>query len=120
MVVINTQMTPLKTALFTEIRKHRGGEMEELSDEQMNARIFHHPDGLRLSLNGFVQIKAIFTAYSFEIPETIKSKHRHALSKMVYPYFFTKRRLILFSEMDAMMIKLQGGVEEFLETCSNT
>jgi hypothetical protein len=117
MVVINTVMTPLKKALFTEIRKHHGGEVENLSDEQMNTLMFHHPDGLRLSLNGFVQVKSIFTAYSFEIPENIKSRHRQALAKLEYPYFFTKRRLILFSEMDAMMIKLQGGIESFLETC---
>jgi hypothetical protein len=37
---------------------------------------------------------------------------------MEYPYFFTKSRLILFSEMDSMVIKLHGGIEGFLETCS--
>lgn len=117
MVVINTDMSPLKKALFREIRNHHKGDVEKITDEQMNAVLFHHPDGLRLTLNGFIQVKSIFTAYSFEIPENIKSRHRQALSKLEYPYFFTKKRLILFSEMDAMMIKLHGGIEGFLESC---
>jgi hypothetical protein len=37
---------------------------------------------------------------------------------MEYPYFLTPRRLILFSEMDAMVVKLRGGIESFLESYS--
>lgn len=110
-------MSPLKKAIFKEIRaQHEKAAL--LDDEQLNKLIFHHPDGLRLSYSGFIIVKNIFTAYSFEIPESIKSRHRFGLSKMEFPYFFTKRRLILFSEMDSMVIKLHGGVEGFLETCS--
>ena len=110
-------MGPLKKAIFTEIRnKHE--KATPLDDNQLNCLLFHHPDGLRLSLTGFIVIKAIFTAYSFEIPDTLKSRHQRGMSKMEYPYFFTARRLILFSEMDAMVVKLAGGIEAFLETCS--
>lgn len=111
-------MAPLKLAIFAEVRRHHGGPTEKLSDDELNKLLFHHPDGLRLTLNGFMQLKAIFTAYSFEIPENMKSRHRYGMSKMEYPYFFTRRRLILFSEMDAMVIKLYGGIEGFLESCS--
>lgn len=107
-------MQPIKIAIFGELQKH-DEELANLSNEELNKLLFHHADGLRLSLRGFVQIKSIFTAYSFEIPETIKSRHRLALSKMEYPYFFTTKRLILFSEMDAMMVKLHGGIQNFLE-----
>jgi hypothetical protein len=110
-------MLLIKKLLFKEIRNHHSGEIDNLNDEQMNELLFHHPDGLRLSLNGFVQVKAVFTAYSFEIPITMKAKHHFGMSKMEYPYFLTKRRLVLFSEMDAMVIKLAGGIEQFLETC---
>lgn len=109
-------MTPLKKAIFGEVRKQHE-DAASLSDEQLNNLLFHHPDGLRLSLKGFIVIKGIFTAYSFEIPETMKSRHQFGMSRMEYPYFFTKRRLILFSEMDAMVVKLHGGIEGFLETC---
>jgi hypothetical protein len=113
---INTNVSPLKKAIFAEIRKHTI-EYSEKSDEELQRLFFHHNDGLRLSLTGFMQCKSIFTAYSFEIPETIKTKHRFGLSKLEYPYFFTKRRLVLFSEMDASMVKLCGGIEQFLESC---
>lgn len=107
-------MNPLKVAIFLEVRnKHE--EANQLSDIQLNNLLFHHPDGLRLSLKGFLVIKTIFTAYSFEIPDTMKSRHNKSLGRMEYPYFFTQKRLIVFSEMDAMVIKLHGGVESFLE-----
>ena len=108
-------MNPLKRAIFVEV-KNKHEEANQLTDEQLNNLLFHHPDGLRLSLKGFLVIKNLFTAYSFEIPSTIKSKHQRSLGKMEYPYFFTRKRLILFSEMDAMVIKLHGGVQGFLET----
>ena len=110
-------MNPLKIAIFAEVRKNDPA-LQPLSDEELNKKIFHHVDGLRLSLTGFVMLKKIFTAYSFEIPLTIKARHQYGMSKMEYPYFFTKRRLILFSEMDAAVIKLHGGVQGFLENYS--
>ena len=117
MASINIDMTPLKNAIFAEVRKNHD-KANALNDDQLNKLLFHHPDGLRLSLTGFIVIKNIFTAYSFEIPETIKTKHHFGMSKMEYPYFLTTKRLVLFSEMDAMIIKIHGGIEGFLETCS--
>lgn len=113
-------MTPLKSALFVEVKKNHS-EAVNLDDEQLNKLLFHHSDSLRLSLKGFLVVKNIFTAYSFEMPETIKSKHQRSLAKLEFPYYFTKSnsRLILFSEMDAMVIKLHGGVESFLEAFCN-
>jgi dGTP triphosphohydrolase len=107
-------MSTLKEAIFAEIRKNVL-EFELLSDEELNKTIFHHPAGLRLSLGGFIIIKKIFTAYSFELPATIKSRHQKNLSKLSYPYFFTQKRLILFSSGDALVIKLCGSIELFLE-----
>lgn len=117
MVAINTTMIPIKVALFREIRKFKP-DLESSTDEELNKLIFHNPSGLRLSLTGFVVCKSIFTAYSFEMSINIVSRHRIALSKLEFPYYFTSKRLILFSEMDAMMIKLHGGVASFLESCS--
>ena len=111
-------LSPLKIALFSEIRENNV-EYSAMSDDDLNKHIFHHQTGLRLTLAGFIIVKKIFTAYSFELPITIKSKHQRAMAKMEYPYFFTKRRLILFSEMDAMVVKLHGGTESFLETYCN-
>lgn len=109
-------MEPLKVAIFQEVRKHHE-PAHELSDSQLNTLFFTQSDGLRLTFTGFAVLKNIFTVYSFELPATIKARHQMGMSKMTYPYFFTKRRLILFSDMDAMMIKLHGGIEGFLDQC---
>jgi hypothetical protein len=109
-------MHPLKILIFIEVRKSFA-EYQQSDDLALNKLLFMHIEGLRLSLTGFRLIKKIFTAYSFELPDTIMSRHQRGMSKMEYPYFFTAKRLILFSEMDAMVIKLAGGIEPFLETC---
>lgn len=113
-------MSPLKIAIFDEIRKFYKDDTAALSDLELNQLTFHHPDGLRLTLAGFVQLKRIFTVYSFEMPDNIKSKYQRNLAKLEFPYFFTQRRLILFSEMDATVVKLAGGVEQFLENIGDS
>jgi hypothetical protein len=111
-------MDPLKVAIFEEVRKHHD-QAADLNDDQLNTLFFTQAAGLRLTYTGFLVLKNIFTVYSFELPITIKAKHQIGMSKMTYPYFFTKKRLILFSDMDAMTIKLFGGIEPFLENCIN-
>jgi hypothetical protein len=111
-------MNPLKSAIFGEVKKNHV-ESVNLTEEQLDHLIFLSPDSLRLTLRGFLVLKKIFTAYSFEVPYTLKAKHQIGMSRMEYPYYVTTRRFILFSEMDAMMVKLHGGIEGFLETCFN-
>ena len=94
-VDINTSMSGLKKAIFAQVRL-ADGSMGLQSDDDLNKLIFHHPAGLRLSYSGFIILKKIFTVYSFEIPDTIKTKHRLGMSQMEYPYFFTKKPLYIF------------------------
>lgn len=109
-------MCPLKVAIFQEVKKHRS-ELADQSYDMLNSLIFRNPSGLRLSLSGFIICRTIFTVYSFQLSTDILSRHRIALSKLQYPYYLTTKRLILFSEMDAVMIKLHGSVSNFLESC---
>ena len=111
-------MVPLKVAIFEEVRKQHE-KSANLSNEELNQLIFHHPNGLRLTYSGFLILKNIFTVYSFEMDLTLTAKHHIGMSVMEYPYYINPKRLILFSEMDAMVIKLQGGIKGFLETCFN-
>jgi hypothetical protein len=111
-------MSLLKAAIFNEVRRHHEKSVD-LTDEELNQKIFHTPNGLRLTFQGFLILKNIFTVYSFEMDVTLTAKHHIGMSVMEYPYYITTRRLILFSEMDAMVIKLQGGIKGFLETCFN-
>jgi hypothetical protein len=110
-------MNPLKIEIFGEVKK-QFPEFAALDDVKLNNLIFHHPSGLRLSTVGYRVIKKILTPYSFELPNTIKSRHQFGLGQMTYPYYLTSKRIVLFSDMDAMVVKLHGGIQGFLETCS--
>ena len=111
-------MVPLKVAIFNEVRKqHEKSAL--LSDEELNQIIFHHPNGLRLTYSGFLILKNIFTVYSFEMDTTLTAKHHIGMSVMEYPYYINPKRLILFSEMDATVVKLQGGIKQFLDNYFN-
>jgi hypothetical protein len=107
-------MQPLKTAIFKELRATTN-KVDAFTDEQLNDVMFHHSDSLRLSYGGYLWMGKMFTAYQFPVPNTLKSKHQIGLSKMEYPYYITPNRLVLFSDTDAMVVKLAGGIERFLE-----
>ena len=111
-------MVPLKTAIFREVRTHHE-KSAELTDEQLNQILFHHPSGLRLTFQGFLILKNIFTVYSFEMDITLTAKHQIGMSTLSYPYYMTAKRLMLFSEMDATVVKLCGGIKQFLENQYN-
>lgn len=111
-------MGSLKTAIFSEVRTHHEKSANH-TDEQLNQLIFHNGSGLRLTFPGFLILKNIFTVYSFEMDCELKARHHIGMAKMGYPYYMTTKRLILFSEMDATVIKLQGGVKQFLENYFN-
>jgi len=108
----------LKEAIISEIRKNKP-EFENKADDYMVAELFLHPAALRLSYYGYIQCKDIFTSYSFNLDDSIKSKHLINLSKVMnYPYYLNTHKLILFSKSDSMMIKLSGSVNIFLESIS--
>jgi hypothetical protein len=111
-------MESLKVAIFREVRLHHE-KSATMPDDELNQLIFHNAVGLRLTYSGYLILKNIFTVYSFEMSGSLKARHHIGMSKMEYPFYITTKRLILFSEMDAMMIKLHGGIEGFLETCFN-
>lgn len=108
----------LKDVILNEIVSVLGSKVSHLSLDELREKVFYSSNSLRLTLIGFVYVKAIFTAYSFSIPvDKMKSKHSRALSTLKYPYFVTQKRLVLFSESDATMVKLYGDVGKFLENC---
>ena len=107
----------LKDAILREVRIQIPEAMI-MDDNTLTLWLFRQHSSLRLTFKGFIILKKMFTAYSFGIDGTLKSRHLAGMSTMEYPYYLTGSRLILFSETDAMVIKLSGGVLNFLETCS--
>lgn len=112
-------LTPIKVLVFAEIRKS-DAETEHIGDVELNKMLFVKPSSFRLSLSGFVKLKKIFTAFSFELPAEIMPRHKISLAKMEFPYFLTVSRLVLFSEKDSAVIKLSGGLVPFLDNYLNS
>jgi hypothetical protein len=111
-------MTQLKTLIFNEV-KIKNAKAADMSHDELDNLLFYSPSGLRLTFKGFLILKNIFTVYSFEMDMALTARHQIGMGKMTYPYYVTSKRLILFSEMDAMVIKIHGGIKGFLETCYN-
>ena len=72
--------------------------------------------GLRLTKLGFTLLKEQYDMYRFPIPKTglhnklLLRLHEH----MKWPYYLDRKNLLLFSEEDAMWLKLVGNdVEKF-------
>ena len=107
--------TPIKDCIFAEVRKHRQ-EFSTLTNSQLNATMFYVSSN-RLTYHGFLNVKRIFTAHSFEVVGCLKPKHYLGMSTLNFPYYVTGARFIVFSESDAIVIKLSGGVIPFLENC---
>jgi len=112
-------MEPLRQAIISEVIK-KTPELEKFTVDQLNQDFFL-PSSHRLTYYGLQCVKNVFTPYSFDIGADLhlKSKHYIALSNtMTYPYYLSQNKLILFSEMDAMVIKLCGNVKIFLDRSS--
>lgn len=109
----------LKPAIFNEVRLHHE-KSRNCSDQELNQIIFHHNSGMRLTFTGFLILKKIFTVYSFQMASGMKSRHYIGMNTLSYPYYMTSTRLILFSEMDAMAVKLSGSIMQFLENQYNS
>ncbi len=102
-----------KKKSFQEIRD-KIPHYQPFTDENLNKSFFRTHDSLRLTLTGYKVFRAAFREYKFELPASIKSKHRIAMAHLEFPYFLSSQRLILFYEMDVIAVKL-AGLENFLE-----
>lgn len=71
--------------------------------------------GLRLTKLGFTLLKDRYDSYPFAVAEGIHKKLLLKLhDKMQWPYYLDKKHLYLFSEDDAMWLKLVGDdIEKF-------
>lgn len=111
-------MNTIKKTIVEEIKKSKQ-KFSAVSIEDLNDEFFLQDSSLRLTYIGYMQIKEVFTPYIFELDCDIKSKHLINLAKtMRYPYYLSRSKLVLFSDSDAVLIKLYGSLSKFLEHCS--
>jgi hypothetical protein len=105
-----------KTDLFIRLRASLPF-LATINDFILNQKMFFNEESFRLTAPGLAALSKLDKSYTFVIDEDMKSKHRMGLSRMGSPYFISVKRLVIFNEIDAMAIMLQGSIDQFLETC---
>lgn len=108
-------MNNIKISVVEEIRNQKA-DLSKFSNESLCDFFFMQPSSLRLTYLGYSYIKHVFTGYKFET----KMKHQHLITlsnMMKYPYYINSSHdeIVIFTETDAMMINLCGGIEKYLE-----
>ena len=109
-------MEKIKIAVVEEIKKCKDS-VAHVDTERLCNEVFSCPSSLRLTYSGYLLTKYAFKEYSFDIRGvSLVPKHLISLGKtMQFPYYITVSKLVVFSEADAVVIKLCGSVHKFLE-----
>lgn len=75
--------------------------------------------GLRLTPLGYQLLKREYDHYPFPIEKESKVTVRHILAldtEMNWPYYLTPKQLVLFSDEDAVILKLVGGYDNWINS----
>ncbi len=79
--------------------------------------VFKNEKGTRFTGKGFELAKVLWKTYTINLPENYRTLNRTLLmldSRMTWPYYLSKRKLVLFSEMDAFEFTLyQGDINQW-------
>lgn len=75
-------------------------------------RVFKNVKGTRFTGLGFDLASFLWKTYTIKLPENYRVANKTLLmldQRMEWPYYLSKRQLILFSEMDAFEFSLYQG-----------
>jgi hypothetical protein len=75
-------------------------------------QVFKNAKGTRFTGAGFEVARTIWKTYTIKLPEKYIIVNRTLLmldSRMTWPYYLSKRQLVLFNEMDAFEFSLYSG-----------
>jgi hypothetical protein len=79
--------------------------------------IFKNEKGTRFTGTGFELAKSIWKTYTVNLPDNYRTLNRTLLmldDRMDWPYYLSKRKLVLFSEIDAFEFTLyQGDINQW-------
>jgi hypothetical protein len=96
---------PISDVVLNKIQEHHRIEVEFF-------KIFKNAKGTRFTGSGFELAKPIWKTYTITLPENYRILTKTLLlldSSMTYPYYLSKRLLVLFNEMDAFEFSLYQG-----------
>ena len=88
-------------------------EIQKSVDQELTFfRIFKNSKGTRFTGLGFELAGFLWKTYTVKLPENYRVLNKTLLmldSRMEWPYYLSKRKLVLFSEMDAFEFSLYQG-----------
>jgi hypothetical protein len=95
----------LSEAIFEQLKKSVGRDLEFF-------QIFKNVKGTRFTSTGFELAKSLWRVYPIKFKQEYRVLNKTLLlldDRMTWPYYLSKRQLVLFSEMDAFEFTLYSG-----------
>jgi hypothetical protein len=96
---------PISNTILDNLKSHYGGDFEFFM-------IFKNAKGTRFTGKGLDLSKELWKVYTIKLPEQYKILNKTLLlldERMSWPYYLSKRQLVLFNEMDAFEFTLYQG-----------
>jgi len=95
----------ISEAIFKQLKESVGGDLEFF-------QIFKNTKGTRFTSAGFELAKRLWKTYPLKFKKEYRVLNKTLLlldERMDWPYYLSKRQLVLFSEMDAFEFTLYSG-----------
>lgn len=95
----------ISEAIFQQLQKSVGKDLEFFE-------IFKNTKGTRFTSTGFELAKRLWKIYPLKFKQEYRVLNKTLLlldERMEWPYYLSKRQLVLFSEMDAFEFTLYQG-----------
>ena len=95
----------ISEAIFDKLQKSVGKDLEFF-------QIFKNAKGTRFTSTGYELAKSLWKVYPLKFKQEYRVLNKTLLlldERMEWPYYLSKRQLVLFSEMDAFEFSLYSG-----------
>lgn len=95
----------ISKAIFAQLKESAGQDLEFF-------QVFKNIKGTRFTSTGFELSKKIWKTYPIKFKQEYRVLNKTLLlldERMDWPYYLSKRQLVLFSEMDAFEFTLYSG-----------
>lgn len=95
----------ISEAIFEQLQKSVGKDLEFF-------QIFKNAKGTRFTSTGYELAKSLWKTYPLKFKQDYRVLNKTLLlldERMEWPYYLSKRQLVLFSEMDAFEFSLYSG-----------
>ena len=96
---------PISDAILENLKSHYQRDFEFFT-------VFKNAKGTRFTGKGLDLAKDLWKIYTVKLPDNYKILNKTLLlldDRMTWPYYLSKRQLILFNEMDAFEFTLYQG-----------